>query len=87
MMIVGLFHQNPLIYSGISLSKELTVGCLIPYRRTEFERVMAMRLDGRVRDDPLHIRTVGTSELASAVEALASNGSTDVKVLLDPRAT
>lgn len=86
LMIVGLSHQDALIRPGIWLSKELSVGCSIAYHHTEFERVMAMMLDGRVRADPLHTRTVGLQELASAVEGLASGGSTDVKVLLDPRA-
>jgi len=85
LMIVGLSHQDALIRPGIWLSKELAVGCSIAYHHTEFERVMAMMVDGRVRADPLHSRTVGKSELEAAMGELAAGSPTDVKVLLDPR--
>ena len=46
---------------------------------------MAMMVDGRVRADRLHSRTVGMSELEAPMGELAAGSPTDVKVLLDPR--
>ena len=87
LMIIGLSHQDALIRPGIWLVKEVAADCSIAYHHAEFERAMAMMLDGRVLAEPLHTRTVGLSALEKAMGDLAEARTPDVKILLDPRAS
>jgi threonine dehydrogenase-like Zn-dependent dehydrogenase len=84
-MIIGLSDRDASITPGILLSKELRVDASIAYHHTEFERAMAMIVDGRVRAD-LSTRKVGFAGLEDAIAELAAGDAKDAKILFDPRA-
>ena len=86
LMIIGLSDRDALITPGIILTKEIRMDWSIAYHHAEFERAMAMMVDGRVRGD-LHSRKVGPEALVTAFDALAGGAAADVKVLFDPRAS
>jgi threonine dehydrogenase-like Zn-dependent dehydrogenase len=65
--------------------KEVSVVASIGYRHDEFAEAMALIVDGRLRVDPLHDSTVGLTELPTAIERLADDPSSAVKILVDPR--
>ena len=67
------------------LVKQLTVVGSLGYLHEEFAEAMALVLDGRVRLDPLHDATVALADLPGAIERLADDPSSAVKVLVDPR--
>lgn len=83
--LIGLSDRDATIKPGFWLMKEVTVRCSIAYERRDFEPVVEMLADGRVRAEPLHTRTVGLSQLEAAMAELANGVARDVKVLVDPR--
>jgi (R,R)-butanediol dehydrogenase/meso-butanediol dehydrogenase/diacetyl reductase len=85
LMIIGLSDRDASITPGILLSKELRVDASIAYHHTEFERAIAMIVDGRVRAD-LSTRKVGFAGLEDAIAELAAGDAKDAKILFDPRA-
>jgi len=64
----------------------VSVTSAIAYVHEDFEMVMGMMADGRVRVDPLHTSTVGLDGLAGALNDLGSGSSEHIKVLVDPHA-
>jgi threonine dehydrogenase-like Zn-dependent dehydrogenase len=50
----------------------------------EFSDVMNLIADGRILVEPLHDKTVSLEELPAAIEALADNPSSAVKILVNP---
>jgi (R,R)-butanediol dehydrogenase/meso-butanediol dehydrogenase/diacetyl reductase len=54
------------------------------FTHEDFRRSMTFLADGRVRTQPLHSRTVGLSDLPSALQDLASAATDDIKVLVRP---
>ena len=86
LMIIGLSDRDAVVTPGILLSKELRMDFSIAYHHTEFEKAMAMMVDGRVRVD-LHSRKVGPAELEAAFLGLSGGAVRDVKILFDPRAS
>ena len=54
------------------------------YTRADFRRTMDLIVDGRVRVEPMHTRTVGLDGLPQALADLAAGTGDDVKVLVDP---
>jgi len=83
--LIGLSDRDATIRPGIWLMKEVTVRCSIAYERSDFAPVVAMIADGRIRADRLHTRTIGLSQLASAMAELGAGNARDVKILVDPR--
>jgi 2-desacetyl-2-hydroxyethyl bacteriochlorophyllide A dehydrogenase len=83
--LVGLASGSATVDPGSWLVKEVSVVASIGYRHDEFAEAMALIADGRLRVDPLHDSTVGLSELPAAIERLADDPSSAVKVLVDPR--
>ncbi len=82
--LVGLASGTATVDPGSWLRKEVTVVASIGYRHEEFAPSMGLIADGRVRVDPLHDTTVGLAELPAAIERLADDPSSAVKVLVDP---
>ena len=83
--LVGLASGTAAIAPGVWLVKEVTVVASLGYLHHEFAECMDLIADGRVRVTPLHDRTVGLTELPAAIERLADDPSSAVKVLVDPR--
>ena len=54
------------------------------YTRADFRRTMDLIVDGRVRVEPMHTRTVGLDGLPQALADLVAGTGDDVKVLVDP---
>ncbi len=83
--LVGLASGTATIAPGAWLVKEVTVVASLGYLHHEFGEAMDLIADERVRVTPLHDSTVGLSELPAAIERLADDPSSAVKVLVDPR--
>jgi len=67
------------------LVQEVTVGTSLAYLRGEFPLAMDLIGAGRIDVAPLHSRTVPLSQLPGVLADLASGGSRERKVLVDPR--
>jgi (R,R)-butanediol dehydrogenase / meso-butanediol dehydrogenase / diacetyl reductase len=83
--LVGMASGAATISPGDWLRKEMTVVASLGYLHHEFDHVMDLIADGAVRIEPLHDRTVSLDELPAAIEELADNPSSAIKVLVDPR--
>ena len=83
--LVGLASGTAVIAPGAWLIKEVTMVASLGYLHHEFGECMDLIADERVKVLPLHDRTVGLSELPAAIERLADDPSSAVKVLVDPR--
>jgi len=83
--LVGYASGTATIMPGMWLVKQLTVVGSLGYLHEEFAEAMALVLDGRLRLDPLHDATVSLAELPGAIERLADDPSSALKVLVDPR--
>lgn len=83
--LVGLASGTATISPGTWLINEVTLVASIGYLHHEFAEAQALIADERVKVTPLHDRTVGLSELPAAIEQLADDPSSAVKVLVDPR--
>ena len=66
------------------LAREIRLATSIAAQREEFLIAQSLVADGRVQTAPLHTRTVGLNDMASAFDALADSPR-EVKVLVDPR--
>ena len=82
--LVGLASGDANISPHMWLLKEATVVSSLGYMHHEFSDVMDLIADGRIMVDPLHDKTVSLDDLPAAMEALADNPSSAVKVLVDP---
>lgn len=83
--LVGLAAGAATISPGDWLRREVTVVASLGYLHHEFAEAMDLIADERVQVSPLHDRTVGLTELPAAIEELADDPSSAVKVLVDPR--
>jgi (R,R)-butanediol dehydrogenase / meso-butanediol dehydrogenase / diacetyl reductase len=83
--LVGMASGSATISPGDWLRKEATVVASLGYLHHEFAIVMGLIADGHVRIEPLHDRTVSLDDLAAAIEQLADDPSSAIKVLVDPR--
>jgi len=83
--IVGLASGNATISPHAWLIKEVTVVGSIGYLHHEFTDAMDLIATGKVQTDPLHDSTVALGDLPIAIERLADDPSSAVKVLVDPR--
>jgi (R,R)-butanediol dehydrogenase / meso-butanediol dehydrogenase / diacetyl reductase len=83
--IVGLASGAATISPHTWLLREITVICSLGYLHHEFADAMDLIADAKVRIAPLHDRTVSLDELPTAIEQLADDPSSAVKVLVDPR--
>lgn len=86
MCLVGFTDGQASITPGSWLYKEIRTTAALAYLHDEFETVMAMMADGRIRAEPLHTSTVGLDGLGNVFAELASGESDQIKVLVDPRA-
>ena len=84
--LIGLAGGDVPITPTTWLIKEVTVTAALAYLHDEFETVMGMVADGRVRLEPLHDATVGLADLDVTMADLADGRSSHTKVLVDPRA-
>ena len=84
--LVGLASGTATINPHTWLLKEATVISSLGYMHHEFTDVMNLIADGRILVDPLHDKTVSLDELPVAIEALADDPSSAVKILVDPNA-
>ena len=82
--LVGLASGSATIAPGAWLMKEVTLVASLGYLHHEFAECMDLIADERVRVTPLHDQTVGLSDLPAALERLADDPSSAVKVLVDP---
>ena len=82
--LVGLASGSASISPHTWLLKEATVVSSLGYMHHEFSEVMNLIADGRILVEPLHDKTVSLEELPAAIEALADNPSSAVKILVDP---
>ena len=85
MCLIGLAGGDAVITPSTWLFKEVTVTAALAYLHDEFETVMGMVVDGRVRLEPLHDHTIGLDALDQTLRELASGRSPHIKVLVDPR--
>jgi (R,R)-butanediol dehydrogenase/meso-butanediol dehydrogenase/diacetyl reductase len=83
--LVGFTAEAAPIQPAQWLVKEVTVLASLGYLHHEFAESMALIADGRVQVDPLHDATVALEALPAAIERLADDPSSAVKVLVDPR--
>lgn len=83
--IIGLADGDVPITPTTWLIKEVTVTAALAYLHHEFDTVMGMVADGRVRLEPLHDHTIGLADLDAAMAELASGRSPHTKILVDPR--
>ena len=84
--VVGLASGNATISPHTWLTKEVTVSASLGYLHHEFAEAIDLIADAKVRIEPLHDRTVTLAELPAALEQLADNPSSAIKVLVDPNA-
>jgi (R,R)-butanediol dehydrogenase/meso-butanediol dehydrogenase/diacetyl reductase len=83
--LVGLASGTANIVPHSWLIKEVAVSASIGYLHHEFADAMHLIASGKVRIAPLHDSTVALGELPQAIERLADDPSSAVKVLVDPR--
>jgi len=83
--LIGLAGGQAPITPATWLIKEVAVSAALAYLHDEFETVMGMVADGRVRLEPLHDHTIGLGDLDAELAALADGRSPHTKVLVDPR--
>jgi (R,R)-butanediol dehydrogenase/meso-butanediol dehydrogenase/diacetyl reductase len=83
--LVGLASGEAAVRPGVWLVKEVAVVASLGYLHHEFAQAMDLVADGRIRLEPLHDSTVALDELPAAIERLADDPSSAVKVLVDPR--
>ena len=86
MCMIGLAGGDVPITPTTWLIKEVTVTAALAYLHHEFEVVMGMVADGRVRLEPLHDATIGLDALDATLAQLADGRSPHTKILVDPRA-
>ncbi len=84
--IVGLASGAATISPHMWLTKEITVTAAIGHLNHEVVDAIDLIATGAVRTDPLHDRTVTLDELPAAIEQLADDPSSAIKVLVDPTA-
>lgn len=82
--LVGLASGTATISPHAWLTKEVTATASLGYLHHEFAATIDLIIDGAVRIEPLHDRTVSLADLPAAIEALADDPSSAVKVLVDP---
>lgn len=82
--LVGLASGTATISPHAWLMKEITVTAAIGHLHHEVADTIDLIADGRVQTDPLHDRTVTLDELPAAIELLADDPSSAIKVLVDP---
>ncbi len=82
--LVSFLAQPATVNAARWLAKEITVVASNAFTHEDFRRSMTFLADGRVRTQPLHSRTVGLSDLPSALQDLASAATDDIKVLVRP---
>lgn len=75
--LIGMPDGTATIHPASWLVKEIRLTASLAYLREEFEMVMGMIADGRVRVAPLHTSTVDLDGLAATLEALAGPDATD----------
>jgi threonine dehydrogenase-like Zn-dependent dehydrogenase len=68
---------------GAWLLKEVTVVASLGYLHHEFGEAIDLIADGAVQVSPLHDSTVALADLPAAIERLADDPSSAVKVLVD----
>lgn len=83
--IVGLASGLATISPHAWLVKEVNVIASIGHLHHEVADAMALIGDGKVRIAPLHDLTVSLEDLPAAIERLADDPSSAIKVLVDPR--
>ena len=83
--LVGYTTDAATINAAMWMVKQLTVVGSLGYLHEEFAEAMALVLDGRIRLGPLHDATVPLDDLPGAIERLADDPSSALKVLVDPR--
>ena len=81
--LVGLANGMATISPGAWLIKEVTVVGSLGYLHHEFAEVIDLIETGAMHLEPLHDRTVTLDELPAAIEQLADDPSSAVKVLVD----
>jgi (R,R)-butanediol dehydrogenase/meso-butanediol dehydrogenase/diacetyl reductase len=81
--LVGLASGLATISPGSWLIKEVSVIASLGYLHDEFAPVIDLVASGALRIEALHDRTVTLAELPAAIEALADDPSSAVKVLVD----
>jgi (R,R)-butanediol dehydrogenase/meso-butanediol dehydrogenase/diacetyl reductase len=83
--IVGLASGLATINPHTWLLKEVNVLASIGHLHHEISDAMDLIADGKVRIGPLHDSTVALEDLPTAIERLADDPSSAIKVLVDPR--
>lgn len=83
--LLSFLAEPPMVNAAQWLARELTVVASNAFTHDDFRRSMTFLADGRVRALPLHTRTVPLEALEETLRGLAAGGSSDVKVLVDPR--
>lgn len=81
--IVGLASGAATISPHTWLIKEVNVTASLGYTHHEFGEVIDLIADGLVDVDALHDKTVSLAELPAAIEQLADDPSSAIKVLVD----
>jgi (R,R)-butanediol dehydrogenase/meso-butanediol dehydrogenase/diacetyl reductase len=84
--LVGLASGTATITPHAWLAKEITVTAAMGHLHHEVPDAIDLIADGRVLTDPLHDRTVDLDDLPAAIEQLADDPSSAIKVLVDPTA-
>jgi (R,R)-butanediol dehydrogenase/meso-butanediol dehydrogenase/diacetyl reductase len=84
--LIGLADGDVPITPRSWLTKEVSVNSALGYVHEDFDMVMGMMADGRVRVSPLHTSTVGLDGLVDTLTDLGSGSSEQIKVLVDPNA-
>ena len=81
--LVGLASGMATISPGAWLIKEVTVVASLGYLHSEFGEVIDLIAEGAIHVELLHDRTVTLAELPAAIEQLADDPGSAVKVLVD----
>jgi (R,R)-butanediol dehydrogenase / meso-butanediol dehydrogenase / diacetyl reductase len=84
--LVGLASGAATISPHTWLTKEVTFIASIGHHNHEVTDAIDLIADDKVRTEPLHDRTVTLAELPLAIEQLADDPSSAIKVLVDPTA-
>jgi (R,R)-butanediol dehydrogenase / meso-butanediol dehydrogenase / diacetyl reductase len=82
--MVGVSSVPVTIDPGLWLIREITVATSLAHTWDDFQAVLALVADGRLRLQPLHSATVGLAGLADAFAGLAAADRGWCKVLVDP---
>ncbi len=83
-MVVGLCMAEDHIFPAKALTKELDIGFVFVYHRSDFDMVVDMLGQGRIDALPMVTSSVGLDAFPDAFDGLKAGPTDQIKVMLEP---